>query len=166
MSDSNSTLTAERLREVLSYDPETGEFTRAITLRKWKSGQRAGSLNKVTGYIYIMVDGYSSTGHRLAWLYMTGNWPIGSIDHKDGVRSNNRFANLRDVQHLVNMQNRQRAQTDNKLGILGVTHRRGRYRATLKHLGKSIYLGDYKTAEEAHAAYLTAKRVRHEGNTL
>lgn len=166
MSKIDSKLTAERLRELVSYNPDTGIFTRRLDARRWKAGGETGSVNKILGYVHITVGGYAGTAHRLAWLYMTGEWPTASIDHKDGNRSNNRFSNLRDVSQELNLQNRQRAQADNKAGLLGVSMRRGRYRATLKVRGRSIYLGDYETPEEAHAAYLEGKRAMHPGNTL
>jgi len=166
MSKPKSNLTAERLREVLHYDPETGLFYRKIDDRRWKAGSQCGSIHKSIGYVYITIDGFSNTGHRFAWLHFHGAWPEGDIDHIDGNRSNNRISNLRDVSHQTNMQNRKTAQKDNSTGFLGVSPRRGGYRATIKVGKKQIYLGHFQTPEEAHHAFLVAKRLHHDGCTI
>ena len=80
-------LTAERLREVLHYNPETGVFTRLKTEKNWRSGDIAGGFR--AGYIQIRVDGAKYSAHRLAWLYAYGVNPIDEIDHIDGNKSNN-----------------------------------------------------------------------------
>lgn len=99
-----SIITAAQLREVLNYDPETGVFTwRLSTGQRSKPGRIAGSLDH-QGYTRIgVLDSYYSA-HRLAWLYMAGEWPA-LIDHLDGNRSNNRFSNLRVVNQKTNSEN-------------------------------------------------------------
>lgn len=106
--------------------------------------------------------------HRLAWLYVHGRWPDGLIDHKNGDRADNRFDNLRDVAHRVNMQNLRKAFVSSKTGLLGASPLKdGRFGAFIKRDGKSKNLGTFDTPELAHAAYVAAKRViHHEGNTL
>ena len=141
-------------------------FTRLSNARRWKAGEQVGSHNKTLGYIVIGIERQWNWAHRLAWLYMTGEWPAGVIDHIDGDRANNRFSNLRDVPQRANMQNRKRPQKDNVLGLLGVSMRRGRFRATLKLASRQLHIGDFDTPEAAHQAYLEAKRLHHEGNTL
>ncbi len=161
-------LTQERLKEVLHYDPDTGVFTRV----KARSHNAAGgTINKATGYRYIHIDGAQYLAHRLAFLYMTGAWPKNQVDHIDGHRLNNRWSNLRDATPTINQQNLRKAQSNNAHGLLGVTelkNRRGtkKFSAQLFANGKRRYFSYHYTAEEAHQAYLAAKRQLHEGNTL
>jgi hypothetical protein len=157
-------LTAQRLRELLHYDPATGIFTWRIGRR---SALKAGCFRS-DGYLYITVDGRQRLSHRLAWLWMTSDWPSGTIDHIDGNPSNNRFENLRDVTIAENIQNRRKARVDSKTGVLGVSFdkRRNKFRAAIKFEGRRLYLGQFVTAESAHAAYVEAKRRLHPGNML
>ncbi len=157
-------LTAERLRELFNYFPDTGLFIRRIRRSHEAAGKIAGGFDH--GYIKIAVDGAPYFAHRMAWLYMTGSWPIKHIDHIDGNRSNNRWNNLRDVSQSENLENRKGPTIQNKVGLLGVTRRGNRYVATLRIDGVQTYLGTYPTPETAHVAYLTAKREHHKGNTL
>ncbi len=173
-------LTADRLRELLRYDPETGVFTWLdrpesdfATRHGWRiyQGQFAGTVAgtpDLKGYVLIRVLGTYYKAHRLAWLYMTGAWPEQHIDHKNGVKNDNRFANLRDVGRATNMENQRRASSRNSTGLLGVSpHRKtGKFCAFIKANGANRYLGLYPTPELAHAAYVEAKRQLHEGCTL
>lgn len=161
-------LTAQRLRELFNYDPETGIFTRRIATGRHgcnKAGTIAGYKGKL-GYVELSVDNRSYHAHRLAILFMTGEWPLHMVDHKDGVRDNNRFDNLRDAPELINRQNVRRAYKVNISGLLGASKHRNRWTATIRVAGKRLRLGNFATAEEAHAAYVAAKRIHHEGNTL
>lgn len=95
-----------------------------------------------------------------------GHWPTYQIDHINGDRSDNRLANLRDVSATVNAQNQRKAYANNRAGLLGA-HRAGkRYVARIRMPQARIFLGGFASAEEAHAAYVAAKRLLHEGNTL
>ena len=159
-------LTQERLKEVLHYDPKTGNFTRLVrTSARIKIGDIAGS-NRGGGRRQISVNGKIYLSSRLAWLYMTGAWPANQIDHKNGVRGDDRFSNLRDVDGFINQQNRRRAQNGNKTGLLGAHVARGRYESRIMVNGKNHWLGSYQTAELAHAAYLKVKRKFHPGCTI
>lgn len=155
-----STLTAARLREVLDYCPETGEFSR-------RSGARAGNTVgriRLDGYLVISVDNSIHLAHRLAWLYVHGEWPpSGYIDHINGETLDNRIANLRDSTNGENMQNQRRAHRNNQTGMLGVHYHEenGNYVAQIRVDGKVRHIGSYRTAEEAHYAYLQAKRRLH-----
>lgn len=153
-------LTQERLKEVLNYDPETGVFTR-------KEGKEAGSVYN-HGYRMISIDGKRYMAHRLAWLYMTGSMPIKCIDHKDCIKTNNAFKNLRETTTIQNAQNVRSASSNNTHGFLGVSFNKviGKYFSRIHLNGKSNYLGVFNTPEEAHAAYIAAKRELHEFNTL
>lgn len=120
------------------------------------------------GYIQIRVGTKMYSGHRLAWYFHTGNWPENEIDHANGIRTDNRIDNLRESTRSFNMQNKRSAMKNNKTGYLGVSLRRNRgtYLAMIMVNKVPKRLGSYKTPEEAHEAYLTAKRLLHEGNTL
>lgn len=161
-----SDLTSERLREVLGYDPETGVFTRRIA-RSWaaRAGVVAGCVDG-HGYTSIKIDGRIYGAHRLAWFWVHGVWPAKKIDHINGDRADNRICNLRDVPTSTNCQNQRRAQSHNKTGFLGVSPDRGRFRAAIWLDGKNLHLGMFDTPEQAHDAYLNAKRRLHDGCTI
>jgi len=142
-------LTASRLRKIVSYDPETGLFIRL-------SGRHAGptGMLRADGYVNVGIDGKMYRAHRLAWLYMTGSWPSGVIDHVDLSRDNNRWSNLREANMTQNRANT-RARSDNACGLKGVSWDAdaSRWRAQIQMRGKKISLGRYSTPEDAHAAY-------------
>lgn len=163
-----STITSERLRDVLDYDAETGLFKWRRTLSaRAQAGATAGS-KSYYGYREIRVDRLLHGAHRLAWLYVHGTMPTGQIDHINGDKADNRISNLRDVPARVNQQNRRRSQANNKLGLLGVCKPAGsnRYTAQIKVDGKRRTIGTFSTAEAASEAYLRAKRASHEGCTV
>jgi hypothetical protein len=155
-------LTAERLREVLHYDPETGVFLwRAALSSKTVPGTRAGQL-KPSGYRYIGLFGGRYPEHRLAYLYTEGNWPDDEVDHLNLVKDDNRYKNLRPCSHAENHQNRGLSRA-NQSGIVGVGwHKlRGRWRSCITVGGKQCHLGLFDSPDEAHAAYLSAKARLH-----
>jgi hypothetical protein len=159
-------LIQERLLQVLDYNPETGVFTRRLKQMGTAQGKISGSITS-HGYLVTSVDNRLYSCHRLAWLYMTGNWPQGHIDHINGNRSDNRFENLRDVTQQQNIQNQRKAQKSNKsTGILGVFKNGSGFAARISHNNTKIYLGTFKTIEEAEAAYIAEKRVLHSSCTI
>lgn len=87
-------LTSEVLREKLLYDPITGTFTHLRNHAKVKAGQQAGSLDD-RGYRQIVISGKFYYAHRLAWFYMTGEWPVSEVDHKNLEKDDNVWTNLR-----------------------------------------------------------------------
>jgi hypothetical protein len=115
----------------------------------------------------IGIDGRLYLAHVIAFVIVTGTWPVGVVDHRNGDGTDNRWTNLRDVSHAVNVQNVRKARATSQSGMLGVArHRNGRYRATIVVGGKQRHLGYFDTPEQAHAAYVTAKRELHPGCTL
>lgn len=152
-------LTAERLRRIVKYDPETGSFEWLMSLSfRRPLGSECGEI-KASGYRLIGIDGRRYRAHRLAWLYMKGHWPSLQIDHRNGVRSDNRWANLREATQAQNSANMMRS---SKFGMKGVNRYENavtgtvRYRAHITANGKSIYLGSFKTSAEAADAYRLA----------
>jgi hypothetical protein len=151
------------LREYLRYDPETGVFTWRKARYGVRVGIAAGSQNKV-GYVEIRVNRRLYLAHRLAWFYSYGEWPKQQIDHINGVRSDNRLSNLRDVPQGINLQNERKPRKSNP--YLGVSQKGTRWVAQIHHAGVHRYLGLFSTPEDAHAAYVEAKRKMHVGCTI
>ena len=119
------------------------------------------------GYILISVDGRQYQAHRLAFLWMTGRLPSQMIDHINGDGKDNRWTNLREASPRVNVQNQRAARADNGLGLLGVYQNHKRFMARITtHEKRNKYLGTFDTPEQAHEAYLAAKREYHEGCTI
>lgn len=143
----NKIITQQDLKQKYTYDPLTGHF------KNISDGKIAG--HNHVGYV-ILVIGKNTRyrAHRMAWLYMTGEMPKNHIDHKNLVRSDNRWENIRECTSSQNAMNRP-VQSNNKLGIKGVRFRpdRNKYVATAKINKKQIHLGEYDTAEEAKLAY-------------
>lgn len=156
-------ISADTLRQLLSYDPETGKFTRAVqTSNRIKVGAAAGSPNG-SGYLNIMLQARLYAAHRLAWLYVHGRWPNGQIDHINGDKTDNRIANLREANNSENTQNKWRARNDSRSGTMGVRwHERDqRWHARIMIEGRAHHLGSFMTEEAARDAYLAAKRKLH-----
>ncbi len=154
------------LARTLEYDRGTGVFTwkhvdggNAARNSKY-AGKSAGSTNR-NGYVAIGVDGDIYLAHQLAWFYVYGVWPSGEIDHKNGKRSDNRLANLRDISKADNLQNQRSAHKQNKSGLLGVYQFEGRWRSCIKRQGRTRHLGVFDSAQAAHEAYVLAKREAH-----
>lgn len=137
-------LTAERLREILHYDPETGVFTWRVKHGRGTSVRHPGDefgTALCKGYRMGGLLGRQYSVHRLAFLYMTGEWPKADVDHVNRVRSDNRWANMREATRSQNLANRFRRG-------YAVT-RDGTYQVMFR----SRYVGTFKTAEAAQRAY-------------
>jgi hypothetical protein len=162
-------ITQKRLKELFHYDEETGVFTRkVITTNSAKLNEVAGTIHPIKKYRYMRVDNVRYLAHRLAWLYVYGTMPTKQIDHINGIRDDNRIKNLRDVDASTNAENKRRTTTKSKSNFLGVTqdkeHKKWKAQIVVKGVYK--YLGFFTTEEEAHKAYLQAKRQFHQGCTI
>jgi hypothetical protein len=147
-------LTPDRLRELLAYDRTTGVFRWREDRRQMKAGDVAGSIASC-GYRYIKIDGRSYRANRLAVLYVTGQWPVGTVDHRDLDKTNDRYGNLRVGSMSQNKANIA-VRADNQLGVKGVHRIGNRYRSQIQCDGQKRHLGTFASASEAHAAYVAA----------
>ena len=120
-------LAAERLRELLDYDPNTGVFNWLEKRGRVKAGDIAGTVTE--DGIYIRIDGSRYSASQLAHLWMTDEWPHDQMNHRDGDQANSRWANLKPVTHSQKLCNRGKQQ-NNTVGLKGVTFNKRR--------GKSI----------------------------
>ena len=144
--------TQQRLKELLDYDPETGDFH----WKQWrgytaKTGAKAGSINN--GYIQIYIDGVPHKAHHLAWIYHHGCNPKGKLDHWDCNEQNNRILNLREATSSQNNSNRN-IQKNNTSGVKGVFWHKGteRWSTQVKSNGKTYGAGYHKSIEAAKLA--------------
>lgn len=155
------------IHNLLSYNKETGEFRWLKTNSNASvAGSVAGRSTNSDGYKQITIAGRFYKAHRLAWFYVHGEWP-NQIDHINGIRSDNRLCNLRNVNSQQNTQNQRNPHRNNSSGFLGVIKRpNGRYQAEIRVNGRKRFIGTFDTAEEASLAYISAKRDLHPGATL
>lgn len=159
-------ITAKQLRTVLIYNPKTGVFIwqkRDDHPQKWNSryaGKPAGWVD--LGYIRITIDYRTYPAHHLAYLFMTGRWPENVVDHRNGIRLDNRWKNLRAATRSQNSQNAG-AHKDSFSSLKGAHWHpgAGRWMASIMIAGKSHYLGLFATPELAHAAYCEAATRLH-----
>jgi hypothetical protein len=146
-------MTQDELKELLSYDHLTGLFKRLKqTSRRIKVGQDAG-WKDAHGYLNICLHGRKWKAHRLAWLYMTGSFPAGEIDHINRVKDDNRFCNLRDVDRVANELNKG-IQSNNTSGFKGVSYQKqsGKWEAYICRNKRKKSLGVFATPELAFKA--------------
>lgn len=159
-------LTQSRLKELLDYEPETGVFRWKVVAGRGpcrrNPGDVAGSVG-LGGYVTIRFGGKSYYAHRLAFLWMTGAWPEHEVDHIDGVRTDNRWMNLRETSRKTNAHNTGGLRANNTSGLVGASwHKQsGRWRAAITLNNRVIHIGLFATIELAHAAYLKAKDELH-----
>ena len=158
-----NTITQKRLQELLSYDPETGLF---INLTQRRGPAKKGSIagcKRHNGYIYIKIDGKQYRAHRLAWLYVHGNFSGKDLDHINEIKTDNRIVNLRLATNQENGHNVSNPSINNTSGFLGVTWHKQyqKWQAQITTNGKYKHLGYFNTAEEAYKTYLKAKREFH-----
>lgn len=148
-------LSQGRLKEALHYNTETGDFTWLVsTSNRVRVGQIAGN---ATGHEYhrIRIDGGLYYAHRLAVLYVTGEWPSNKVDHKNINKKNNGWHNLREATNQQNSANTP-VSKNNGVGLKGVSRDGKRYRAHITVDGKYTHLGSFVDPKDAHAAYVKA----------
>jgi hypothetical protein len=146
-------LTQERLKEVLRYDPETGDFTWKVNCRKRTIGDIAGT-SKSNRYVRIGIDQNRYFAHRLAFLYQEGYLPEYSVDHINGKIDDNRWINLRHATQSCNLQN-QKINILSASRIPGVRFYNNGWEAHITIKRKQIYLGNYDNKLEAALARYT-----------
>jgi hypothetical protein len=155
-------LTAEYVREILAYDPETGVLTWKVSRPpRGKIGAKAGYPTK-NGRWAIGIHGEQYYSHRLAWLIMTGEWPPFEIDHKDHDPSNNRWGNMRLATSSQNVAH-QHLNRRNTSGYTGVSFVKnyGRYWAYIDFQKTRHHIGYFDSAEDAYAAYSAKAKELH-----
>ena len=153
-------LTQAELSELVHYDPETGiiRWIKSISNRA-PVGTIAGSYTKGSRNIHIYRTGFKA--HRLAWLYMTGEWPKKGIDHINGNPDDNRWCNLREATQSQNTANTRR-HCDNKIGYKGVTQdKSGVFYIRVMRRGVTYRRYGFATAEIAHQAYIALSKEIH-----
>lgn len=159
-------LTAEMLREVLVYDPDTGKlfwrerdqrlFTSHAQWCRWNTryaGKEAMTATMGHGYRHGTIFGRTYRAHRVAWAMATGSWPVDEVDHINGDRLDNRLCNLRAATHVVNMRNAKR-RIDNTSGATGVFWDKSKemWQVQIDIDGRTKHLGYFHTVSEASAA--------------
>lgn len=152
-------ITHVELLRILAYNPDTGIFTWVVSPRGGtaRKGSVAGCL-KSNGYICIRVRGDKYQAHRLAWFYVTGEWPPDQVDHIDRNKSNNAFVNLRPVTNKQNHEN-VAIRATNKSGHRGVNWHKasGKWNARVCHHGVRIELGVFDSLDDAALAAKNAR---------
>lgn len=162
MAKLNNTLTQEELKRLLSYDQDTGVFIRLLkTSNSITVGEVAGFNRK--GATHISLHNNEYLAHRLAWLYVYGEWPPEQIDHKNCNSRDNRIANLRLATCAQNNQNKHRPNKNNSCGLMGIyfDKEKRKWAAEITANRKRVRLGRFATAELASLAYQTAKKGLH-----
>ena len=159
-------ITYEKAHELFKINENWELVWKVSTGRRVKVGDIAGTVNN-KGYRSIRIDGKDYLAHRLIWLMVHGKSPADMLDHINGIKLDNRVSNLREATSQQNQQNQTKPQVNSKTGFLGVSlHKRGRFYARISINGKQKNLGLFNTPEQAHDAYLTAKRQHHEFCTI
>lgn len=153
---------AERLRELFSYEKESGQL-RWVTRKKGVNADMiAGAPSR--GYVVVRVDRVLFLAHRIIWKLVTGEEPVDQIDHEDLNRSNNRWSNLRQASNSQNMMNAG-ISSANTSGIKGVFWDAScnRWRVRIKLNRKNHYIGIFKEFDDAaHAMNIARERLHGE----
>lgn len=162
-----STLLDDHLRKLFQYDPETGIITRKIDWYGLPAGTPIGRTKK-DGYVFVRI-GFNGKerdifGHRLGWFLHHGEWPPCALDHRNGVRHDNRLGNLRNGGEGVNQHNAA-PRRDKASGLPGgvfLNESKVRpYRVTIKLEGVRYNIGSWPTEKMATRVYEAIKRELH-----
>lgn len=155
----------EYAKSRLSYQSESGYLVWNGCVGRWSrlNGTQAGTI-RADGYRVVRLGGKCHYAHRLVILLAFGDVPdCMEVDHKNGVRCDNRLENLRVCSRVINAQNIRKATVRSKTGSLGVSAYGDKFSAKIRKNKKQTYLGTYNSIKEAYDAYIAAKRVMHEG---
>ena len=158
MSNADCNLTQDYLKSILRYDSETGEFAWVRKIPHSKPGLKPGGVC-AQGYWRIKINKKTYKAHRLAWLYVHGEFPKEFIDHINGIKVDNRICNLRMASNAENQMNRAKPAYTNNSGFLGVNLNKdvNKFAARIQVEGKRLHLGYFDTPEEASCAYMAKK---------
>lgn len=156
---------ATEIVKYLEYDQNTGIFIWRLQKGRIRAGDVAGTVSNTTGYLQVQFDYKLYRLHRVAWLITYGKLPSNVIDHINGIRTDNRICNLRDVSISENNHNMRKPRKDSSTGFTGVSydHRRQKYVAYIWLNSKKYHLGQFATPEQASQAYISAKIKMHKG---
>ncbi len=170
MTKTINNLTADFVKSVLDYDPLTGElrwkkrfdFNKCDAFNTRFAGKLAGNIDQSTGYKKVYINGRHYYIHRIAWLIVTGKWPVHEIDHINCNKADNRWHNMREANHCENARNRG-GDPRNITGIKGVHWRKraNRWTSSIRVNKKLIHLGYFNSPKEAHNAYRNAAEKFH-----
>lgn len=151
-------LTQSKLLELLTYDKDTGKFYWKISKRTGLAGTEAGTVDS-DGYRVIRIDGRGYKAHRLAWLFVTGHWPLTQLDHKDQDKLNNRYDNLRELSAADQMVNVTPANVNSSSGYRNVSWYTalGKWKGTFMRHGKKIFVGHFDCPKAAYEAVQAKK---------
>lgn len=155
-------ITYEEVRHFFHYDPITGKLTNRIDRsRKAKAGVEVGYID-FDGYRMLKLRGYRAQAVYFIWLWMTGKWPDPEVDHKNGIRDDNRWENLREATRSQNCINKESYSKPNTLGFRGIKRQaKGRFAAAICVGQKEYFLGSFSCQEHAAIAYDVAAHKHH-----
>ncbi len=147
-------LTQAELKTQVNYNQLTGIFYSLNSSARWGSGRILGTLPS-SGYIQLRIKGKTYRAHRLAWLYVYGEWPIYSIDHINRIKTDNKISNLRDANSFIQNQNKPIV-NKNSHGLKGIyKNKSGKFVAICRNNKIRKQIGCFATANEAHLAYMS-----------
>jgi len=150
-------LSQQKLHSLVLYHPTSGDFTQT------DGGYLEHKLHH--GYVIVLIPGVGRfSAHRLAFLFMEGSWPEYAVDHIDGIKTNNKWSNLRRATKQQNEQNIKKPYKNNSTGVLGVSFcgkNQSKFEARISFNGAKVHIGVFDSKEEAHKAYIKVKRELH-----
>lgn len=158
----------DEANRLFAYDPDTGVLTRKVPAGRFgqiKAGTVVGCKCS-SGHLQVRVNGRLHLVHRICYTLISGKPPLQYVDHINGIKSDNRKANLRDVSKAENCQNLKGPMKSGSSGYLGVTRNGRNWKCSVSENGKQKYLGTFKSKEDAYQVFLQYKRSIHNGCTL